>query len=205
MYPFGSQGNSKYFKYQQYHRDAASLLTWVQASLPSYVDTLTPYKFEHSVLGTDAPWIVMFYAPWCGHCTRFMPELEDLARMVRDEVKVGKVNCEKFGKMCDKASVRAYPTLRYIRGRNGQERYVSQDIHERDGDKIVEVVRNLIREEKSRTTEKLAEEVEPLLDENKQPEQDGEDELPLGQGEDHDEGDEFVYYDDEEEMLHDEL
>lgn len=205
MYPFGSQGHSRYFKYQQYHRDAESLLSWVQASLPSYVDTLTPYKFEHSVLGTDAPWIVMFYAPWCGHCTRFMPKLEDLARVVRGQVRVGKVNCEKFGKMCDKASVRAYPTLRYVRGRNGQERYVSQDIQERDGDKIVEIVRSLVREEKVRTSEKPepAEEVEPLLDENNQPEQDRED-VPHADQEEED-TDEFVYYEDDELFHHDEL
>ena len=206
MYPFGSPGHSKYFKYQQYHRDAESLASWVQASLPSYVDSLTPYKLEHSVLGTDSPWIVMFYAPWCGHCTRFMPELEDLARMVRGQVRVGKVNCEKFGKMCDKASVRAYPTLRYIRGRNGQERYVSQDIQERVGDKIVEIVRSLVREEKSWTPEKpeSAEEVEPLLDEHRQPEQDHEDESSPNQeaGGDTEDADEFVYYDDHDELYH---
>ena len=152
----------------------------------------------------------MFYAPWCGHCTRFMPELEDLARVVRAQVRVGKVNCEKFGKMCDKASVRAYPTLRYVRGRNGQERYVSQDIQERDGDKIVEIVRSLVREENARANEKpeSPEEVEPLIDENQRPEQDREDVPPPDQEADGDtdgdtrDKDEFVYYDDDDELFH---
>ena len=148
----------------------------------------------------------MFYAPWCGHCTRFMPELEDLARVVRGQVRVGKVNCEKFGKMCDKASVRAYPTLRYVRGRNGQERYVSQDIQERDGDKIVEIVRILVREENARTNYKpeSPEEVEPIIDENKQPENDREDVPPPDHEADGDteDQDEFVYYDDDDELFH---
>ena len=48
---------------------------------------------------------------------RFEPQYEDVARILRGEVSVGKINCEKYSKMCNKASVRGYPTLRYYRGR----------------------------------------------------------------------------------------
>ena len=87
---------------------------------------------------------------------------------------------------------------------------MSQDIQERDGDKIVEMVRSLIRE--SRTQEKPEpeyEEVEPIIDEDKQPEQEDSDSGPPPDHEDDDnpegDDDEFVYYDDEEGVHHDEL
>lgn len=103
MYHFGSSGHRSFQRYQQYHRDAASLEAWVQGSLPSYVENVTPYVFEHRVLATTQPWLLMFHAPWCGHCTRFMPHLEDVARTLKSEaVTVGRVNCEKYGKMCNK-------------------------------------------------------------------------------------------------------
>ena len=86
---------------------------------------------------------------------------------------------------------------------------MSQDIQERDGDKIVEMVRSLVRD--SRSHEKPEdEEVEPIIDEDKQPEQEDPDSgLPLDHEDDHnpegDDDEEFVYYDDEEGVHHDEL
>jgi len=29
---------------------------------------LTPENFDSTVINTDLPWVVGFYAPWCGHC-----------------------------------------------------------------------------------------------------------------------------------------
>ena len=64
-----------------------SLHAWVQSHLPSNVENITPYVFEHRVLATDQPWLIMFMAPWCGHCTRFAPEFEDTARMLKNQVR----------------------------------------------------------------------------------------------------------------------
>ena len=93
MYPLHS-GPSRYIKYQQYHRDATSLYQWVSASLPSYVENLTPHLFEHSVLeaGGEKPWLVLFFTPWCGHCTRFSPDYEEVAIMMRSRLKLKMLN-----------------------------------------------------------------------------------------------------------------
>ena len=41
---------------------------------------------HHQVMGSSKPWVIDFYAPWCGHCQVFAPEFEEVAvvsRLVR--------------------------------------------------------------------------------------------------------------------------
>jgi thiol-disulfide isomerase/thioredoxin len=41
---------------------------------------LTASDFDARVaLGGDALWLIKFYAPWCGHCVRLAPILDDVA------------------------------------------------------------------------------------------------------------------------------
>ena len=149
MFPLHSPGTSRYMKYQQYHRDATSLYQWVSASLPSYVENLTPYLFEHSVLegGGEKPWLVLFFTPWCGHCTRFAPDYEEVAVMMRSRLKAGKINCEKYRKVCERAAVSSYPTVRFYRGGRGQQQYSSQDITERSPANIIQHLQRILWED----------------------------------------------------------
>ena len=111
--------------------------------------------------------------------------------MLRGKVKVGKVNCEKYVKMCNKAAVRAYPTLRYYRGHGGEgEQYTSKDIKERNADTIVMIVKQMQTE--------AIDDIKPVIDESKRPETEGSSEQVEIPNDDNYEDDEtnFVYYDD---------
>ena len=65
-------------------------------------------KYEHI--------LVMFYAPWCGHCKKFKPELEKAAAILRKEnLIVAKVDATVEKNLAQKYGVRGYPTVKFFK------------------------------------------------------------------------------------------
>jgi len=64
--------------------------------------------------------LVMFYAPWCGHCKKLKPEFDKAAKDLANndpKVTLAKVDCTEGGKdTCNQFEVRGYPTLKIFRG-----------------------------------------------------------------------------------------
>lgn len=87
----------------------------------SDVLVLTDDDFESKLAALENT-LVMFYAPWCGHCKRLKPEFAQAAELLRDDdppVNLAKVDCTEGGKeTCNKFSVSGYPTLKIFK--NGE-------------------------------------------------------------------------------------
>jgi len=45
------------------------------------------------VYNSDDFWLVEFYAPWCGHCKKLLPEFEKASKALKGKAKLGKVDC----------------------------------------------------------------------------------------------------------------
>ena len=78
----------------------------------SAVTELTPASFS-SFVNTHKPVVVLFYAPWCGHCKRFHPEFERFAESVKGTMRVGAINADQYSNIGQQYGVRGFPTIKY--------------------------------------------------------------------------------------------
>jgi len=59
---------------------------------------------------------VQFYAPWCGHCKKLVPEWEKVSDLVADDAVVAKVDTIAEEKLGKEHGVESFPTLLLFRG-----------------------------------------------------------------------------------------
>ncbi|XP_059164242.1 dnaJ homolog subfamily C member 10-like [Physella acuta] len=144
LYPIGSARSGTHYMYNGWRRDASSIQSWLFNYLPSKVEVLTSRNFRQKVLDSQEPWIVDFYAPWCGHCQIFKPEFEKVAEQIEGIARAGKVNCDEEGDICQQASVRAYPSVRFYQGvaANHRQSAYGWEVDSQNADYIVRYIKN---------------------------------------------------------------
>ncbi len=85
---------------------------------PGEPQLLTDSNFD-SVVASDIPVVVDFWAPWCAPCRMVAPALEDLARRYQWRLVVGKLNVDDNPDVARRFRVTGIPTLAVFR--NGKE------------------------------------------------------------------------------------
>ena len=76
---------------------------------------ITDDNFEDTVLNSDTPIVVDFWAEWCGPCKMIAPTLEQLADEYVGTFKVGKLNVDDNRETAMKYGIRSIPTLLVIK------------------------------------------------------------------------------------------
>jgi thioredoxin len=68
-------------------------------------------SFEEMLSGSDVPVLVDFYADWCGPCQMMVPILEQVNLQLKDQLRIVKIDTEKYTELASQYNIAALPTL----------------------------------------------------------------------------------------------
>ena len=75
------------------------------------VETLSTSTFDETVLSSDKPILVDFWAEWCGPCKAIAPILEEIADEHGEQVRIAKINVDEHPDIARRFDVMSIPTL----------------------------------------------------------------------------------------------
>lgn len=96
---------------------------------------LTSESFEETVLKSDKPYVVDFWAEWCGPCKMLSPVIDELAGEYGDRMNFGKVNIDEEPMLAMEYRIMSIPTIAIYQ--NGE--VVQKAIGVRDKEEYVEL------------------------------------------------------------------
>jgi thioredoxin 1 len=72
-------------------------------------------NFQQTVIGSDKPVIVDFWAQWCGPCLAIAPMLEELATEYQGKITIGKMDVDTNSAVPTEFGIRNIPTLLFFK------------------------------------------------------------------------------------------
>ena len=77
---------------------------------------ITTANFEETVINSDKPVLVDFWAEWCGPCRMVGPIVDELHTEYDGKAIVGKVNVDNEQEIAAKYGIRNIPTILFFKG-----------------------------------------------------------------------------------------
>lgn len=74
------------------------------------MNTATKETFS-DVINGDKPVLVDFHAEWCGPCKLMKPILQDLRKLMGDQIRIIKIDIDKNRPIADSLNISGVPTL----------------------------------------------------------------------------------------------
>ena len=102
------------------------------------VIVLTDDNFDDMIFNDESMWLVAFYAPWCGHCKKLLPEWVSAATQLRGTIKLAKIDATENQKMAQRYQIQGYPTIKIFAPGKGKDKAVEEYQGPRDTAGIVQ-------------------------------------------------------------------
>lgn len=77
---------------------------------------VTDDTFEATVINSDKPVLVDFWATWCPPCKMIAPYIEEMAGEYEGSAKICKVDVDNSQQVAQKYGIRSIPTLLFFKG-----------------------------------------------------------------------------------------
>ena len=101
---------------------------------------LTKENFEGEVIKSEVPYLVDFWASWCGPCKMVSPIIDELAEEYEGRVNVGKINVDEQGELASEYAIVSIPTIMIFK--NGK--VVEKVVGARSKDDFCDIIDNLL-------------------------------------------------------------
>lgn len=69
-----------------------------------------------NIINGQKPVLVDFSAEWCGPCKMQAPILKELSAVVKDKIRIIKVDIDKNAEIARRFQIRSVPTLAFFKG-----------------------------------------------------------------------------------------
>jgi len=83
---------------------------------PDQTVEVSDRTFRNEVLDFSGPVLLEFFAPWCGHCQKLSPVLDQLASEYAGRLKVAKLNIDENSLTPSQYAVKGVPTMLFFKG-----------------------------------------------------------------------------------------
>ena len=77
--------------------------------------TITDANFDQEVLKSDKPFLVDFWAEWCGPCKMVSPAVTQIAEDLKEHLRVGKLNVDENPKTTQQYQIMSIPSLKVFK------------------------------------------------------------------------------------------